>query len=261
MSTQVDRIYKLAFRKNFTNYEGNFPLNRQLQLGDYGVVKNGYFSRLGNLNDDSIKLSFEILKDFSPAHETFKSSNNVNFSSISKGDILPGGTVATKASVQIGFTEANAVFFSSAEVLYHEIKDIAGLGKKLLELYEKKVWKKEYHVVTRVIEGRNSVIIISGSSSCTVNIEAKSELPKIDLANAEIGLNFKSVQQTAYEIIVDDVCQLGMGLSRIYDTIFIKPKFKTAATNSELFASLDHADTSNLAFGDVVPQALDTELA
>jgi hypothetical protein len=258
MSSQIDRIYKLAFRRNFTNYEGNFPLNRQLLLGDYGVIKNGYFSRLGNIQDQSIGLNFEILKDTSPAHETFKSSNNTSFNFTGKGDIV-AGAAAPKAALEISFAEENAVFFSSAEVLYNEIKDIATLGNQLMQLYLQEKWKKEYYVITRLIEGKNSVIVISGSSNCSVSIEGKTDPKTIDLANASLKLGFKNIQQTAYEVIFDDVCQLGMGLSRIYDTIFIKPKFKNSA--SELFAALDHTNTTSVAFGDVMPQSLDSDIA
>jgi hypothetical protein len=257
MSTQIDRIYKLAFRKNFTNYEGNFPINRQLQLGDYGVMKNGYFSKLGNIKNEPLNLAFDILKDPSPGHETFKSSNSINFSSIAKGDILANGAAAAKASVEIGFTQENAVFFSSAEVRYNEIQNIRQLGDQLLSLYHQGNWKKEYYVVTRLIEGKNSVLIISGSSGCKVNIEAKSDVKNIDLGNATIDLGFKNVQQTAYEVILDDVCQLGMGLSRVYDTLFIQPKFKSVGNNAVLFAGLDHTNTSAVAFGDVIPESFD----
>src|SRR5690349_18028756 len=112
MSAQVDRIYKLAFRRNFTNYEGNFPPNRQLLLGDYGVMKNGYFSRLGNIADIHADLKVKVLKDLSPGHETFKSSGSVSFQSTAKGEMLVSGA-ALKASIDIEFESENSVFFSS----------------------------------------------------------------------------------------------------------------------------------------------------
>src|SRR4051812_35215373 len=108
MSAQTDRIYKLAFRKNFTNYEGNFPPGRPLALGDYGVMKNGYFTRVDNVK--SLGLNFEIQKDLSPSHETFKSSSSVNFASNAKDDLLPGGGKVAKANIEIGFTSESTVF-------------------------------------------------------------------------------------------------------------------------------------------------------
>ena len=36
---QADRIYKLHFRKHFTNHEANFPPSREIDLGAYGVME------------------------------------------------------------------------------------------------------------------------------------------------------------------------------------------------------------------------------
>lgn len=259
--SQVDRIYKLAFRKNFTNHECNFPPSKTVGLGDYGVMKNGFFSRLGNISDPKVGLTFDVDIDENPTRETFKSTNDITVSFLAKGAINAEGIVMPKAQVEVAFGSSKAVYFSAAAVLYNEIKDIATLGEQILNLYKEDKWKKEYVIVTRVFQGKNVIILISGTSNCKVNIEADASVPNIDLADANVKLNISHSSQTAYEIISNDVCQIGMGFSRVYDNFFIKPNFKTGTTNNELFAALDHTKSKNVVFGDISPESLDSELA
>ena len=138
----------------------------------------------------------------------------------------------------MGFGSSKAVFFSAADVFYNEIKDIPTLGEKVLALYKEGKWKKEYLIVTRLFEGKNVVILISGTSECKVVIEAEADVPAIDLGDVGVKLNITRSSQAAYEIITDNTCQIGMGFSRVYDSIFIKPGFKIKQSNSELFAML-----------------------
>lgn len=250
--SQVDRIYKLAFRKNFTNHECNFPPTKEVALGDYGVMKNGFFTSLGNISDGRININFEAKKDQNPTKESFKSTKDISVNFKAKGAVTVEG-IALKAQMEVGFGSENAVFFSAADVYYNEIKDIPSLGDKILELYKQGLWKKEYIIVTRLFEGKNVVILISGTSNCKVVIEADAEAPAIDLGDVGINLNIASSSQTAYEIIANNSCQIGMGFSRVYDNLFIKPNFKNGTTNSELFAVLDHTPSTNVVFGDTVP--------
>lgn len=258
---QVDRIYKLAFRKNFTNHEANFPPSKPVALGDYGVMKNGYFVTVGNISDPELGVDFSILKDTSPTHEKFKSTSDISVTSYAKGSVKPPGGPVVKAELDVDFGSSKSVFFSAAEVLYNQIKDLAAVGEKIVELYKKNKWKKEYYIVTRLMEGENVVILISGSSNSKVIIGAQADVPAIDLADGDLKLEITSSSQTAYEIIADNgTCQIGMGFSRVYDSIFVQPTFRTGVTNAELFTNLDHNKSNSVVFGDVTPESFDPKL-
>ena len=252
---QADQIFRNSFRKHFTNHEANYPPTTPIAIGDFGEMRNGYFVRLGNIKN-SFGLDYSILGDDDPTYEQFKSEGSVEVNFKAKGDIAAGGVPIAKAQVELKFTSDKSFFFSSAEVRYLQMDNLYEIGQKLVELYDNDTWKKRFVLVSRVLEGRNTVIVISGSSGAHVMIEAETgEIPNVDLANANGKIGFKSSSNLSYQIIAPGNLQIGFGLSRVYNPIFNKPVFKTRETMSHTFAKMDNSrevDREGVVFGDVL---------
>ena len=251
---QADRIFKLAFRKHFTNHEGNFPLTREVKLGDYGTFTNGYFVRIGNIKDLPFGLTFGADIDPNPTSEEFQSEGSVSVNTYAKGDIGPAGTPLAKATLEVGFSKDEAVFFSAAAVRYNQISNLTTLGQSILDFYNSKKWEKRHFIVTRLIEAERAVVLISGSSNSKISIEADANAPEIDLSNTSLKLSITKSAKVSYKIIAEK-CSLGFGLSRVFNPIFAKPEFK-GRSNQITFREIDESrsiDKDNLAFGDVLP--------
>ncbi len=251
---QADLIFKKTFRKHFTNHEANFPPTTPVAIGDFGEMRNGYFVRLGNIK--TMGIEYDILPDNDPSHEQFKSEGSVEVSFKAKGDISNGGVPLAKAQVEVKFASEKSFFFSSAEVRYLQIENLYEVGERIISLYEQGVWEKRFVLVSRLLEGMNTIILMSGSAGGNVVIEAETaDIPNIDLANASAKLGFKFSSSLSYQIIAPTKLQIGFGLSRIYNPIFNKPVFKVKETLNHTFAKMDHdkaIDRQGLVFGDVL---------
>jgi hypothetical protein len=256
---QADRIYKLQFRKHFTNHEANFPPSRPIELGAYGVMENGYFKRYGNIKD-TFGIAYTPIPDESPSYETFKSEGSVGVKVGAKGDIGAGGVPLLKAQIEFSFSSEKSLFFSSAGVKYIQMKSLDSVGERLVELYKQNKWKKKYVLVSSILEAGNTLILISGSAQCNVVVEAKSDkIKELDLADGSIEFGIKASSQVSYEILTPE-CQLGFSLSRVYNPLFVGPDFKFAKNRAQVFASLDHdktADAKGLVFGNIIPGTYD----
>lgn len=252
---QADRIYKLHFRKHFTNHEANFPPSRPIELGAYGVMENGYFKRYGNIKD-TFGIVYEPLPDDNPSYETFKSEGSVGVKVGAKGDIGTGGVPLLKSQIEFSFSSDKSLFFSSAGVKYIQMKNLDYVGQQLVELYKQNKWKKKYVLISSVLEAGNTLILISGSDQCNVVVEAKSaELQELDLANISAEFRIKFSSQVSYEILTPN-CQLGFSLARVYNPLFVGPDYKVAKNRVDVFTSLDNdksADVNGLVFGNIIP--------
>lgn len=259
--SEVDRIYKQHFRKNFANYEANFPASNPIELGDYGVVKNGYFERYGNIRDKELfGIDFKTIPDDYSSYETFKSEGSVGITSNAKGDIGISGVPLIKARIDFTFSADKSLFFSSAGVKYIHMDNLVNIGNSLIELYKQNKWKKKYVLVTSIIEAQTTLILISGSSQCNVTVEAKSDVIKeIDLMDVNTEIGVKSFSNVSYHIIAPH-CNVGFSLSRVYNPLFVGPEFKNAKYSTNVFASLDYnkeADAKGLVFGNILPGSYD----
>lgn len=251
---QADRIFKKAFREHFSNHEANFPPSRNVELGAYGSFANGYFTREGNIKD-SFEIDFKTLADPASTAEEFQSSGNVSINSVVKGQVT-NGTVAAKAAIEFSFSAESALYFSSAAVKYQQIDNLGEVGKKILAAYRKGAWKKGFVVVTRLITGINALIIISGSSSSTLKLEASSpQVERLNLADATAKFDIVSSNKVNYKSVADGESPIGMGLSKLYNPLFHRPDFGPLNSNSRRFRQLDvdsSIDEGNLAFGDIL---------
>ena len=255
MSAQSDRIFRKEFAKHFTNHHANFPPTQPIELGDFGVLDNGFFRKLGGIKS-VYGIEFEQIPDNNPTNEEFKSDSSVSVSFVAKGDITPGGTPAIKASLDLGFSSSKSLFFSAAKVSYVAIKDLVVVGDKILQLQKEGRWKKNYVLVGTILKADRVILIISGSSNASITIEAKSDaVPKIDLADLSMKLEVKKSSNVAHQIVADDNLVIGFALSRVYNRIFQDPIFKTRQMVEYQSAVLDFktSDEDELTFGTISP--------
>jgi len=248
MKPQADRIFRKAFNRHFTNHHANFPPSRPISIGDFGVIENNYIKVIGNIKS-IYGIDYDILNDDSPTIEEFNSSDSVSISFTGKGELKPSGSIAAKACVDISFSSESSFFFSAGEVSYNSMKDIVLIGERIIKLYKEKKWKKEYVLITNLLQAKRTVLVISGASESSISIEAQSDsVLKLKLHDLSAKIDFGSSSKVAYKIIGDDILQIGMGLSKVYNPIFQEPVIKTRGFKNAL-EQIDNTDT--VIFGNI----------
>jgi hypothetical protein len=248
---QADRIFKTAFKRHFANHEANFPPSRNLSLGDYGTFSNGYFTRLGNISDAPFGIKFKMLRDKVSNSEEFQSAGDVSINSIAKGSVFKG-TVALKAAVEFDFSSKSALYFSSAAVQYHQIDNLYDVGREIVKQYRRGKWDRKFVVITRLIQGTNTVIIISGSNKSSLKLEAASPtLKSLKLGDAKAKFDIVSSNKVSYKSVADGLSPIGFGLSKVYNPIFHLPGFGSFPRKGSRVQAPE-PEREELVFGDVV---------
>lgn len=192
----------------------NFPPNRPIALGDYGVVRDHVFDRLGNVADLGIR--FGVVDGAGQSSFQFKSQGSVDFELIAKGDVQPGGIPAVRAGLDLKFSREYAVFFAAAGCSVKAIANIAELGRVLIELLRQGRWESDYYVVTEVNHASRTTAVASGQRGAEIRLEADSPaLEQIQLADASLSLHVKRSKSMALEIVTEQAQIPLMQLSRI----------------------------------------------
>jgi hypothetical protein len=192
----------------------NFPPNRPVALGDYGVVRDDVFDRLGNVADLGIR--FSTVDGAGQSTFQFKSQGSVDFELIAKGDVQPGGVPAVRAGLDMKFHREHAVFFTAAGCTVKAVANIAELGRVLIELLRQGRWESDYYVVTEVNHAERTTAVASGEKGSEIRLEADSPaLEQIKLADASLSLHVKRSKSMALEIVTEEAQIPLMQLSRI----------------------------------------------
>lgn len=208
-------IYTNNLHKHFKVLFANFPPGTPLRLGDYGEMNGKIFVRRGNIADD-FGVSFEVREDQAKDDYEYKSGNSIQVAFNAKGSGTVGGVVNVKAGLNINFAKENSIFFYAADCGYNSIKNQVALGRDIMKLFTEKKWNQNHVLITNLLSAGATTIIISGSKSASIALEAKSDqIEVIELADASIGLSLKSEKNVAFKQITKEGLQPLIGLMKV----------------------------------------------
>lgn len=234
--SNISKLYSKELKKNFKILYANWEPGAPIELGDYGVMNGDIFIPMGKLTEDFEEFQGNVIKtvlDPTKDHKSFKSEKGVDVNLKSKGTLNASGVILAKAELEIKFSSKDSIFFNAAECVTNRISNKAEIGKILKKMLKEKKWKKKYCVVTDVVKAGKTIIAISESNSSSISFKASSdEVESINLADAAIGLDFKSESSIGYRVDAVEGLDIMIGLSKIKNPFpwwngpVFKPKFK-----------------------------------
>ncbi len=205
------KVYARDLHHNFETLYANWLPGTPLKLGDYGPINDKIFSGRGNINNQ-YKIKFASRRDKNEKYLDYTSARAVDVTSIEKGSIGPGGVIA-KAGLDIKFSSKNAIFFNAAKCTIKSISNKAAVGSKIIQLFKQGKWVRSDAVVTEIVDGGATTIIISKEKQASISLEATSNaVQKIKLTDASIGLDIKTESKIAFKEITNQKLQPLMGL-------------------------------------------------
>ena len=217
--------YCEQIKNHFKVFYATFPPNQPYELGDFGILNDEVFVRLGNVKN-RFGLTFQVRagEAKSPAIDfTSKGSVAVDFRTKAEAAI---GTVPVKAGLDITFARENSVFFNAADCTLDSVEDQVALGEQIIKLYEQKKWEKKYAIVTGVLRAKSTTAIVSSSSNSSISLDAESpDIPAINLADASLKLSVKRVKDVALKIVTEGELVPLMSLSKIQGGFFSEGDF------------------------------------
>jgi hypothetical protein len=215
----IEEIYTEEIHNNLNMY-GVWPVDKQLRLGDYGVLKNHQFKKQANI--EKFGITFKTEKSPSTAHYRFASKGNAQITFNPKAEIkLEGVLKILKANLDIKFSDENAVFFNAAECSNVSIADCDQLGKDIISLKKKGLWNTDHLIITELINSNSTTTLVSGNASSSILLEAETpEIPVIALANAGIKLNSISEKGIGFSVVTTGGLTPLIGLYKLESSWF-----------------------------------------
>jgi hypothetical protein len=160
---------------------------------------------------DHYKITSRTILDKNKKDLEYKSARGVDVNSVEKGTVGPGGAAA-KARLVIDFSSRNAIFFRAAECRIKSIDDKLDLGKKIAKSFKQKRWERHNAIVSEIVDGGTTTVVISGEQQARISLEASSKaVQRINLADASLGLRIKS-QKIGFTAVTKQKLQPLMGL-------------------------------------------------
>src|SRR5712691_11549941 len=170
MASLVD-IYTTAVHDNLRPLRANWEPTQPIKLGDFGILDGEAFQRIGNIADQKLNIG-KVIKDEIGDQKIFSSRGNTTLAFHAKGSSANDPAVTVNANIEISFSAEDAAFFNAAACSYSIVGDKAALGAQIMKAHDAGSWQREWAVVTDLVTAKSTTIVISGSTSGNVVLEA-----------------------------------------------------------------------------------------
>lgn len=169
MSSIAD-FYTKQVHKKLGTYYGAWLPNESLKLGDYGVLDGDHFQRKGNIADFGI--TFTERPDNDPTPIDLVSESGVEFTLKFAGEANTGAPHIpdAKAGIAFHFRKSGAFIIVAERTFEPTIENIREVEDRVLELYERGEWHREWAVIVKMVTAPVATILISCSSESGIEI-------------------------------------------------------------------------------------------
>lgn len=224
-SRSLAKVYTGALHHHFGVMYATWLPSESVQLGDYGLLRNNIFTRVGNVAQ--LGIGFGVRRDTNRDNYEFATAESVNLRFSSRGSVEATGDVATRARLEIHFAKAKAFLFVAAQCSLHSVENQANLGMDLVDLARRKVWDVRHVVVTSLIESGATTIIGSLGADAMLAVEADSAaLETINLADTQAGLRLTSASNVGIRIVARDGLTPLMRLSKVEPPRWLRKQYR-----------------------------------
>jgi hypothetical protein len=176
------------------------PMANPFALGDYGVVSDGIFSKIGNVESD-----FQIVIKKRPGENLVLkfASEDVEETRL-EGDLtVPAFTNSPtlEGRLLIQFKSANS-FFLRSSLTAIQMQNIAGVAREIFNSPKWDAWSYNYRVVSTVYHGKDCALLSAISGGASVELSGKADaLSQLDLGSAAVGLTASAKKSIGLDLV------------------------------------------------------------
>lgn len=180
----IPKQFNDIIQKHINVHAAWLPVTNTFELGDYGIVSDGVFTKMGNVKEFTNVArpgkGPDASLDFTSANTTV-----IKFAAGSQVDVIPGGAIDAKITFKF---EKERSFLVKAPVI--SVSTIENVNEVANKLRDAKGWRRKWKVVYQTYHALDPVIVstISAGTEVTFSGDA-SALKSMKIGNASVNLN------------------------------------------------------------------------
>lgn len=193
------RKYNKVLHKELDIHAAWLPITNNFTLGDFGIIDDGVFQRMGNISDFGIS-NVETLDG--PESSINFSSEGTRAISLS-GDIevpaLPEGDIGAK--IRLEFSNENSMVIKG-KIVSTEMKSIITIANKLASIPAWHPYSKKMKIVSAVYRATDCAVLTTKKKGAMFEISGTANALRIfNAGRAEAGLQITKSRESGLEIL------------------------------------------------------------
>src|SRR3954452_2291557 len=167
----------MAIAKNFNNiierqlhvFAAWLPVTNTFKLGDYGIITDGVFAKMGNIKEFDVDIS-ESTGSESSIDFTSEGTRVINFAAGAQVDVIPEGAIDAKLVFK--FDKEQSFIVKSPTINVDQMENVNEAGQKLMGNPN---WQDRFKVVHQTYSAKDATVIstINAGTEVTFTGDAK----------------------------------------------------------------------------------------
>jgi hypothetical protein len=211
--------YNAALYRKVNYYAAWFPLANPFRIGDYGLIQNGVFQKIGHLDQlraDGFNVPIQSAAG-KPASLDLLSEGAKCVKTVAGAQVpaLSGFPGPVQAKLSYEFGKKNSFVVKAATITVEQMANINQVATGLARLRRDGKWSHRYRVVSATYTGQNCLVLLSANADTKVEFDAEaSVLHQLDLGNVSVKPSVSFSSDTVLRTI-GDTGVLGLSLFKL----------------------------------------------
>jgi hypothetical protein len=174
------------------------PVANSFELGDYGLVSDGVFNRMGNVREFGVQVTGD---ETDSVKLDFKSEGTRLMSLVGEAEVnaLPDSPI--EAALKIEFSDKDSYYAKAARASVQEIPNLRQVAEQLAKADG---WRRKFRVVRATITGHDCVIVTSKAAKASFVLKGNADaLKQLSAGAVGAGVEVASEKDVGLSIVGD----------------------------------------------------------
>ena len=203
----LPNLFNDIIQRDLNVHAAWLPITQNYNLGDYGLISDGVFAKLGNIKEFNV--SFE--QSTGPNASIDYTSARTKVIKVAGGaevSVIPAGAI--DAEIKFNFEDANSFLIKSPVI---SVAAIGNVQQVATQLKAAKGWKRNWKVVYEVYTAQDAVVMSTKEAGTEIVFSGDASALK-DLKIGKAGIEFSSNKKLGLDI-QGKAGVIGLGLFKL----------------------------------------------
>ncbi len=180
----LPNMFNDIIQKDLNVHAAWLPITQNYELGDYGLISDGVFAKLGNISEFGVTFNSSqgpnVKMDYTSAR-----TRVIKFAGGAEVDAIPAGAIDAK--IVFKFETANSFIIKCPVISVNAISNVQQVANQLKKV---KDWRKNWKVVYETYNADDAVVMSTADADTEISFSGDAKaLKDLKIGNADVGFD------------------------------------------------------------------------
>jgi hypothetical protein len=190
----IAAVFNRTLHDELDAYAAWFPVANTFDLGDYGLISDGVFTKMGNIAEFGVEFTDA---DGRPASLDFTSSGTTVVRLMGGAEVDAFEDTPIEAKLSFSFSDESSILAKATEI---ELREMQNVNQVALRLAKTRGWERKFRVVSGTYTGKGCAVVTTRAAKAQLELSAQANALKLfELGKVEAGVTVSREHEVGFK--------------------------------------------------------------